>query len=179
MVCCSCDKRCSLTLPYVWRAQHQLFRGKELLMRLAEVIGLGAGGSPAQAPAPRAARAPNPPAGAELEAGALSLEDCAALARELLVLLLECLGARPCATSGASQMWKKVTCVKIELKRLAAELPALLLKCLGVQPCANVLAALRLGVRRPRSCALLKPLLLCSSAVHFPSLLSSAPALGI
>lgn len=58
------------------RAQHQLFRAKELLTHLAEAIGLAGGG-----------------AAAPQEAGAMSAQECGALARDLLVLILECLGA--------------------------------------------------------------------------------------
>ena len=72
------------------RAQHQLFRAKELLTHLAEVIGLAGGGGAA----PHEAGAAAAPAGARaLEAGAMSAQECGALARDLLALILECLGA--------------------------------------------------------------------------------------
>ena len=71
------------------RVQHQLFRAKELLTHLAEVIGLAGGRAAPQEGRPAAA-----PAGAwALEAGAMSLHECGALARDLLILILECLGA--------------------------------------------------------------------------------------
>ncbi|KAK9825892.1 hypothetical protein WJX81_002200 [Elliptochloris bilobata] len=67
----------------LWRLlTHQLCRAKELLLRLAEVIGLAADGAPPRATAPAA----------PLEAGAMTVEACGSLAGELLALMLECLG---------------------------------------------------------------------------------------
>ncbi len=70
------------------RAQHQLFRAKELLAHLAEVIGLAGGGAAPQEACPAAASVAAP----ALEAGAVSPQECGALARDLLALILECLG---------------------------------------------------------------------------------------
>ncbi len=63
-----------------------------------------AAGAEGAAPAPRAA-APAPECAPE--AGAASGEECAALARVLLALILECLGAPPGAPARRSVPWRR------------------------------------------------------------------------